>query len=679
MSDEKTLNYELNKANGTENAFYHISNEGNANLDKIDALIKTQEITLKNHMDSSEVQYIEIENAEVIRISDENSRKSNETIRVNTHNQQLIDVNTIKDEYDLSLHENTDIEIVNARKGEVNLGSKIDKIVPQLTDIATDVKSFWQVGETDWALAINRAIQYIIDNKQTHGKLNFPQGVINVYTNIINISTAMSIEGKGAFKDPEQPGSYINDLRPSDLTTPLFNFRNIGGTSQVAPIIKGITISGNERNSDCIYALKCGWDAYFENVIIENYKGSALAFDFMNDSNYINVSIFNCGSDGNSVSPRYAIEMINTCNELHFFGLHMEHCRFFMNIESAYLVDFEGCKWEQSGSKLGTNLTHPLINLGDCQEITFGSGCSFIPIGVKAYLYANPNMDYTKIPYVIGGSTTLSNSLDRECVKFIGCTSTTGAGSSGGVVTFGNDYSLLINLPNKRVQIIGCTFNKLAGLLESIRVGDNSIIDGNVINIKDHPASINTDIINATQLDGFAKGVYSTNSMIANNIIWHMSGGGIMRDDWAVNGIGNIYTNNKFIGFVIRYKDRTAGSANSINDYRIISIAPPTTGKNYQREIIYNSNPQPSSYVGWVCTTTGTACTTAFAYNTTYTVGQYVKNAGKVFICTIGGTTQVSGVCIPPQHSNGTVSDGVCSWLFIDTQSTFKGFGLIEA
>jgi hypothetical protein len=144
MSDDKTLNYELNKANGTENAFYHISNEGNANLDKIDELIKTQEVTLKNHIDSSEVQYVQIENAEGVRISDENSRKSNETIRgvneisrIATHNQQLIDVNIIKNEYDLSLHENTDIEIINARKGEVNLGTKIDKIVAQLENIST--------------------------------------------------------------------------------------------------------------------------------------------------------------------------------------------------------------------------------------------------------------------------------------------------------------------------------------------------------------------------------------------------------------------------------------------------------------------------------------------------------------------------------------------------------------
>lgn len=47
----------------------------------------------------------------------------------------------IKDEYDLSLHENTDIEIVNARKGEVNLGTKIGKLDEQLAHNVTEINN----------------------------------------------------------------------------------------------------------------------------------------------------------------------------------------------------------------------------------------------------------------------------------------------------------------------------------------------------------------------------------------------------------------------------------------------------------------------------------------------------------------------------------------------------------
>lgn len=52
---------------------------------------------------------------------------------------KLIEFDVIKSEYDLSLHENTDIEIVNARTGEVDLGTKIGKIDASLANKANQV------------------------------------------------------------------------------------------------------------------------------------------------------------------------------------------------------------------------------------------------------------------------------------------------------------------------------------------------------------------------------------------------------------------------------------------------------------------------------------------------------------------------------------------------------------
>lgn len=426
-----------------------------------------------------------------------------------------------------------------------------------LSNISIDVCKFKYAPEIDWALALNRAIQYFVANKLVYGRIMLPQGVLDIRSNIDEIPEEIYIEGKGAFLAASSPGTFINDLRPEELTETLFRFQT--NRYITGHLLKNLTICGNYRESDCIYCYKCGWDFRLENVLVKRYNGAALRGSYLNDSNFNGFMIVECGSDGDAIDPVYALEFENGCNALHFTGLHMEHCRFFMHLKDTFFVDFGGSKWEQSTVKMGTNLTHPPIWLEKCREVTFGDGCGFIPIGVKSYLLANPNMDISQLPYFIGGTLTDATVLDREVVKFNGCVSTTGLGS-GGAIGFPVDYSLLINLP-KRVIIESCVFNWLSGILEPIKVGADGkpgTVAGNFFNIKDHPASINTDIENPVDLEGLAKGINTTNCQVYGNTVWQMSGGGTIKTNssYAFTGVLNEYgNNNRSIGFSTKYKD----------------------------------------------------------------------------------------------------------------------------
>lgn len=57
------------------------------------------------------------------------------------------------------------------------------------------------------------------------------------------------------------------------------------------------------------------------------------------------------------------------------------------------------------------------------------------------------------------------------------------------------------------------------------------------------------------------------------------------------------------------------------------------------------------------------AAYTAWVTATAYTVGQYRTNDGKLYRCTIAGTSGGTA----PTHTSGTASDGGATWLYIDT------------
>jgi hypothetical protein len=101
----------------------------------------------------------------------------------------------------------------------------------------------------------------------------------------------------------------------------------------------------------------------------------------------------------------------------------------------------------------------------------------------------------------------------------------------------------------------------------------------------------------------------------------------------------------------------------------------PTAGKYNAGDLVYNTSPVASGYIGWVCITAGTANNTSWTATTAYSVGAVVNANGKVYTCTVAGTSGSTA----PSHTSGTATDGTVTWQYSDALSVFKGYGAIQA
>ncbi len=105
-----------------------------------------------------------------------------------------------------------------------------------------------------------------------------------------------------------------------------------------------------------------------------------------------------------------------------------------------------------------------------------------------------------------------------------------------------------------------------------------------------------------------------------------------------------------------------------------LASSTPTFGAYSVGQLLYNSTPIPGGYVGWVCTTSGTANTTPWAVNKTYTLNTMVNANGKVYKCINAGTSSTTA----PSHVIGSAIDGSVTWEYADIIAVFKSFGLIS-
>ncbi|HCH8378478.1 TPA: hypothetical protein NNT01_004504 [Salmonella enterica] len=75
--------------------------------------------------------------------------------------------------------------------------------------------------------------------------------------------------------------------------------------------------------------------------------------------------------------------------------------------------------------------------------------------------------------------------------------------------------------------------------------------------------------------------------------------------------------------------------------------------------------------IKWVCTTGGYYNTNAWVASTAYAVNTYVNANGKVYRCTVAGTSGTSA----PNHSSGTASNGSATFEYIGTLAVFRSSG----
>lgn len=81
------------------------------------------------------------------------------------------------------------------------------------------------------------------------------------------------------------------------------------------------------------------------------------------------------------------------------------------------------------------------------------------------------------------------------------------------------------------------------------------------------------------------------------------------------------------------------------------------------------------SNIGVVCTTAGVTNNTVWTATTSYTIGTRVNANGKVYQCTVAGTSS----SIAPSHVSGTATDGTVTWAYVGTLAVFKNYGNISA
>lgn len=116
-------------------------------------------------------------------------------------------------------------------------------------------------------------------------------------------------------------------------------------------------------------------------------------------------------------------------------------------------------------------------------------------------------------------------------------------------------------------------------------------------------------------------------------------------------------------------------NASVIDDHKVVKSVKPINDYWRVGDIVYNSAPTPSGYIGWICTVAGWAYKSLWTASTAYAQGDIIKAGGAVFICKVAGT---SGSTMPNTWS-GDSTDGSVTWTFLGTAfATFKGYGLIE-
>ncbi|MFB5189231.1 hypothetical protein [Alicyclobacillus fastidiosus] len=115
-----------------------------------------------------------------------------------------------------------------------------------------------------------------------------------------------------------------------------------------------------------------------------------------------------------------------------------------------------------------------------------------------------------------------------------------------------------------------------------------------------------------------------------------------------------------------------------VNPLPTFSPQPPSSGTWTLGSVIYQTNPVPGTgYVGWICTTAGTANNTPWKANTAYAVGQLVNANGNVYQCAAVTGSGLSG-STPPSGTSSSIQDNQVRWQYVSALAVFKTFGAIS-
>lgn len=146
--------------------------------------------------------------------------------------------------------------------------------------------------------------------------------------------------------------------------------------------------------------------------------------------------------------------------------------------------------------------------------------------------------------------------------------------------------------------------------------------------------------------------------------------------------VQRVYVGNPYVGEItapiFEFKNKLGNGTNyPINSLLKVMYADNITALT-QNTLLYNKGDtvhctDPVARGGvqkWVCTTAGYYNATAWVDSTAYTVGSYINSSGKVYKCTVAGT---SGT-VAPSHSSGTSTDGTVTWEYVGVLAVFTAY-----
>lgn len=390
---------------------------------------------------------------------------------------------------------------------------------------------------------------------------------------------------------------------------------------------------------------------------------------------FINNHIYGTQVDASAV---YATRPINFSSNTFY------NCKLLLDTPFPYLVNIDNCRFINNIDKLNSlsnqyqwtieyknqpqkftncifegadSLYFSSIPTTTTKQYWLFENCLFKGIGLPSLgRLVNCIGDGSSTSNAYSSSTGLtSDSLEMYNCRFISTDSN-------------NTLFTINNLKSFRME--NCYIEKTSGwLLRLQNIGTDVVIKNNTFKITNDTLSRNIITLESS---------FTGNQiLISNNQILSTNNSQVGIDNQTTNKPQIVIADNVMKKATIKFNGTEVLMSNVIDGivdpyYKITSE--PNTFYYTKGQLLYNANPTSGGFLGWVCTTAGTANKNVWAQLTNYSLNTLVSSNSKVYKCTVAGKSGST----PPSHSTGTASDGTVVWQYVDVLAVFKQFGAIS-
>ena len=324
--------------------------------------------------------------------------------------------------------------------------------------------------------------------------------------------------------------------------------RNNGQNRLFGVKIEDLQIDGDSHDCMGLYLQRTGWEGHLTRVKIHNFNNTGLYLDRVYDTTFVECEIIRCGDVVLRENPNYALVLTDTAddttNACHFFGLHVEHCRYCTHIAKGRNNTFVACKWEV-GTQTPVDTENPSILFDKtCLETTF-DGCMFVPAGVQDFV--NAGVALSDIPPMIK-TNWITNRLSY--ISFNGCHFSS-PGQYG---------AYFIENDGGKMGITNCAFNTLSPKIYSLKLTRTMVNNCyfNILNIYDEPDIQSCPIyLEACQVENCYFDFSSTRGTVTKNKAMYLNSNNKVRNN---------------IGFgVSLYDGNSSSNVIDRNPYRLLT------------------------------------------------------------------------------------------------------------